>query len=156
MENLKKAEDRGYARRLLADAYLADVELLAQEMCARIRRGEFDKNYSWFSETLRGAVERHPRVTDQMLVFETIAFSQHRDAIEEDFVEGYFDDELQKWVRLEGAFDREDKMWYTLNLPPWPTIAYHAFFRDVSERLYANLGDTPEQYIATRLGHSWS
>lgn len=39
-----------------------------------------------------------------------------------------------------------------VTLPSWHDLALYVFFTDVSDRIYAILGDDPESYLATRLG----
>jgi hypothetical protein len=152
---LEEAEERGLARQVLRAGYKSDVELLAQEMAARVRRGDFDNNYPWFEGSLDGAVRKHPRVTDQTRVFETVAFSDNRNAIEQDFIEGWSEELDGPWANFQLPIDPDVGEPYDITLPAWAAIAYHAFYRDVSQRIYEVLGDEPEQYIATRLGHDW-
>ena len=151
--DLDDAVARGNARQVLRDAYTADVEALAVEFTARVRRGEFDTNYPWFEEILEGAIRKHPRVTDSTRAFETIAYSQNRNAIEVEVIEGWSVEEGGPWAKFQGPIDPDSEEFFGITLPAWPAIAYHAFRRDLNERIDAILGATPERYIATRLGH---
>jgi hypothetical protein len=155
MPSLDDAEERMKARATLRDGYRSDVLLLAEEMVARIKRGEFDHSYPWFHDVLDGAILGHRRVTEEMLALELIMFSENRNAIESDFLEGLPHESGGPWARFEGPFDPESGMHYAITLPSWTAIAYHALWRDVQEQLYSLLGDSPEQYIATRMGHFW-
>ena len=152
--DLDELEARAEARRSLRRSYRQDVDHLAQEMAARIRRGEFDGSYPWFEETFTGAVLKHHRVADLENALEAICFSENRNAIEADFLEGWSPHDPGPWARFDVGVDSDTGLPWDITLPAWSAIAYHAFARDVSARLYELLGDTPENYIAVRLGHN--
>ena len=88
------------------------------------------------------------------LALETIAYSHNRNAIELDFAKGWTPEAEGPWAGFDGPVD-EDGIACEITLPAWRVIAFHALFRDVSERLYTLLGDTVERYVATRLGVRW-
>jgi hypothetical protein len=152
MADLHEAESRMAARKTLRDAYNFDVDILAHEMAARVRRGEFDKSFPWFEHTFGEAIRKHPRVREPSLALETIAYSENRNAIQLDFIEGWSEELDGPWAGFELPIDPESHVPCHITLPAWSATAYHAFFRDARNRLYDLLGDTPEQYVATRLG----
>jgi hypothetical protein len=150
--DLDEVERRMQARHLLRRAYLADVSELANALASRIRHGEFDASWHQLEEIVDATVLRHPRVTDESLALETVAYSEHRNAVETDFIPGWSLEPQGPWARFEGPIDPEYDEPCELTLPPWSSIAYHAFAREVEAALYAALGDTPFNYLAARLG----
>ena len=155
MADLHEAEARAAARQILRDAYRFDVDILAHEMTARVRRGEFDKTFPWFWESFDDVILKHPRVTELSLALETVVYSDNRNAIESDFIRGWSTELKSPWASFELPFAPETGEPCDISLPAWTAIAYHSFYRDVSRRLYELLGDTPERYIAARLGIDW-
>jgi hypothetical protein len=152
MSDLQDAEARMNARHVLRQAYVFDVDILAREMVARVKRGEFDKTFYWFGETLAHGLRSHPRVREPDLALETIVFSSNRNAIETDFLRGWSEEIDGPWSGFSIPFDHDTGIPCEITLPAWRAIAYHAFARDVDERIYELLGDSPEEYIAARLG----
>jgi hypothetical protein len=156
MPGIDEAETRMSARKLLKKAYAADVDRLAEEMCARIRRGEFDKIFPDFDGILEEIVRKHPRVANEELRLETICYSANANAVEEDFLRGWSRAGSQPWSKLVVRSDDDDMDFpEELVLPSWEVVAFHAFGRDVALRIRALLGDSPAQYVATRLGVKW-
>jgi hypothetical protein len=152
MADLKALEAEGYARATLRRAYHNDVDALASEYTARIRRGDFDRSIYWFDEALFAVVLRHPRVQSEQLALETVLCSENRPAIETDCIEAWPPDAAGPWATFEIGIDPDIGEPWTITLPPWGAIACYAFFRDVFERLRELLGDTPEGYVETRYG----
>lgn len=156
MPDIQELEVRAHARATLRAAYATDVNLLAEEICARIRRGEFDRNFHQLDGIVDALVRRHPRVVDEQLVLETISYSSNRNAVEQDFMVGWSKAGTQPWAKFVIRNDDEnDELPDDLVLPPWNIIAAHAFGRDVAERIRNVLGDSPAQFVATRLGLPW-
>lgn len=153
--DLGEVEARMTARRLLRQAYLADVDVLAHEICARVRRGEFDSTIWTIGPTIDGVILRHPRVTEMSLALETIAYSENRSAIETDFLRGWSIEHDGPWASFTLPVDPESGEPCEITMPAWSAISYHAFSRDVNERVYALLGDTPERFVASIIGIDW-
>jgi hypothetical protein len=70
-----------------------------------------------------------------------------------DFVEGWSVETDGPWAHFDFPLDPELGEPYFITLPAWTAIAYHAFSRDVHDRIVQSLGESPEEYVATRLGH---
>jgi hypothetical protein len=156
MAELHEAESRMAARRTLRNAYNLDVDMLAQEITARVRRGDFDESFPYLDHALGIVIRHHPRVRDLSLSLETIGYSENRNSIETDYMRGWSEELDGPWTGFQLAVDPELGGPCDITLPAWSAIAYHALFRDVRRRVYELLGDTPEQYIATRLGVDWN
>lgn len=150
--NLDELERRMSARDTLRHAYLADVNDVAVSLANRIRRGEFDSTPREIEEIVAATVLRHARVTDESLALETVMYSENRNAVETDFIPGWSLEPQSPWARFEGPIDPDYDTPCELVLPPWSSIAFHAFVRDVEAQLYEALGDTPFNYLAVRLG----
>jgi hypothetical protein len=140
MADLGEAESRMTAREVLRDAYRADVDLLASEMAARVRRGEFDKSFPWFANTLHRAIRMHARVSDVSLALETVSYSSNRNAIETDFITGWSEEQDGPWSKFQLPVDPDTYEPCHITLPAWRVIAYLAFSRDLSERLLRATG----------------
>jgi hypothetical protein len=152
MNDLDDVEARMNARDLLRQAYFFDVDGLARQMVARVKRGEFDKTFYWFGETLANGLRSHPCVRKPELALETIMCSNNRNAIEADFLKGWSEETDGPWAGFSIPFDSDTGIPCDITLPAWRAIAYHAFAGDVDDRSYELLGDSPEEYIAARLG----
>ena len=148
--DLGEAEIRMQARKDLRRAYVDDVDLLAKEIVARLKRGEFDSRSYHISEIIQGLISAHPRLNDDGLMLETLCYSMNRLAIEKDFIGEVDVCRGMSWYRI-AAVDRQDpRELYDFVLPPFQVVAFYAFSRDVNERVVALLGDPPDDYLAAR------
>lgn len=154
---LADVEERQNARRVLRDAYRRDVEVLAQRFTQKLIAGHSEYTLPKLGSILFKMIKSHPRILEPSLALETLAYSDVPDAITAWFPEERFTLAPSGWTEVKVGQHEEETLRdiTSFTLPPWQDLAFYAFFNDVSERIYAILGDDPQSYLATRLGIKW-